>query len=555
MKRLKLFASALTVTLSCLLGLTAQHAFAATKTWTGGGSDNKMTTGANWGGSAPSAGDDLYFPANSTKLTVDNDFTAATSFNSIHFTGAATQSSSYAISGNSMTLVGGIDNAMTGAAADIYQDISLALTLNGTQTFQAANGSLTLSGTLNTGSSALTVTPGANNYILLTGVISGSGALTKAGAGTLSISGANSSYSGSITATAGTLYAGDNSALGATSAGTTISSGADIQIGNCSAMTVDEDITLTGSSSSSDKAKITTGAGCSGAAVDESYGTPAVTGDVSLTGDIALGSNVVWGPLAKKTTLTGALSGNFAISLLSGYAGQLVINSSSNSSQTANGTKTAPVLEITLSDSMPSHTVLVSGSTTITLTGVRGDMTINSGATLKGTGTTGILGILSGATIAPGMSPGCLSTGNLVLAGTYSFELGGTTACTLYDQIKVTGTVTAGGALNISLFNGFKPVVGQKYVIISNDSTDAVSGTFSGLAEGATTTVSGYTFSVSYKGGDGNDVQLTVTAVAPNTGFALLKNNPAITLAAVTGAGLILGVMARRTLKPATRRK
>ena len=38
-------------------------------TWTGGGGDNNWTTAANWGGTAPVAGDDLVFPAGAARLT------------------------------------------------------------------------------------------------------------------------------------------------------------------------------------------------------------------------------------------------------------------------------------------------------------------------------------------------------------------------------------------------------------------------------------------------------------------------------------------------------
>lgn len=101
---------------SSLFVLATPKAFAATETWDGGGSDNNMTTGANWAdNTAPVAGDDLVFPANITDRTVVNDFTAATSFNSITFSGTASQASDYTISGNSMTLVAGISNTMTGS--------------------------------------------------------------------------------------------------------------------------------------------------------------------------------------------------------------------------------------------------------------------------------------------------------------------------------------------------------------------------------------------------------------------------------------------------------
>ena len=44
-----------------------------------------------------------------------------------------------------------------------------------------------------------------------------------------------------------------------------------------------------------------------------------------------------------------------------------------------------------------------------------------------------------------------------------------------------------------------------------DDDTDAVSGTFTGLAENATFTIGLVTYRISYTGGTGNDVVLTVT--------------------------------------------
>ncbi|HZM64179.1 MAG TPA: hypothetical protein VFB59_03540, partial [Candidatus Saccharimonadales bacterium] len=145
MKKFKTFFVAFLLAVSSLFVLATPHAFAATKTWDGGGSDNNMTTGANWNGdSAPTAGDDLVFPANISDKTITNDFSAATSFNSITFSGTASQDSDYTISGNSMTLVGGITHSMTGSFNTIAT-ISMPLILNGTQTFTNA-GNLSLSG-------------------------------------------------------------------------------------------------------------------------------------------------------------------------------------------------------------------------------------------------------------------------------------------------------------------------------------------------------------------------------------------------------------------------
>ncbi|MFG0253535.1 MAG: right-handed parallel beta-helix repeat-containing protein, partial [Rhodopirellula sp. JB053] len=115
-------------------------------------------------------------------------------------------------------------------------------------------------------------------------------------------------------------------------------------------------------------------------------------------------------------------------------------------------------------------------------------------------------------TVEPGSSPGrVVITGNVILDGndTLSIELDGTDSATEYDNLVVTGTVTLGGA-TLDLVRGFSPVPGDSFTLINNDDTDAVSGTFAGIAEGDTVMVSGLPMTVSYSGGTGNDVVLTI---------------------------------------------
>jgi hypothetical protein len=78
------------------------------------------------------------------------------------------------------------------------------------------------------------------------------------------------------------------------------------------------------------------------------------------------------------------------------------------------------------------------------------------------------------------------------------------------SQIDVTGTVTLNGAPLATIPAG-TPAVGQSFTIIRNDGTDPVAGTFAGLPEGAILHAAS-AFRVSYVGGDGNDVVLTVVA-------------------------------------------
>ncbi|MCM2371003.1 tail fiber protein [Aporhodopirellula aestuarii] len=137
--------------------------------------------------------------------------------------------------------------------------------------------------------------------------------------------------------------------------------------------------------------------------------------------------------------------------------------------------------------------------------------------------------------VSPGQSPGVLTvTGNFTFADndTYTFEFDGTAAGTgpgFHDQIDVTGTVTIGtNVAFVSTTTGANtPSAGDELIIIRNDGADAVTGSFSGLAEGATIADflgSGLPASISYVGGDGNDVVLTVggavsVAVSPDSVF------------------------------------
>ncbi len=91
------------------------------------------------------------------------------------------------------------------------------------------------------------------------------------------------------------------------------------------------------------------------------------------------------------------------------------------------------------------------------------------------------------------------------------FTLGGVTPGSGHDQWTVSGGVNLTGAsLSLSIINGFTPTAGTELVLISNDGADAIAGTFSNRSEGEIITVNGRNLRLSYTGGDGNDVTLTV---------------------------------------------
>jgi hypothetical protein len=538
--------------------LMAGTAAAASRTWTGSGSDNNMTTAANWGGTAPVAGDDLDFPTGTgvTQTTVNNDFTAGTSFNSITFSGTYDSDSSnwYTINGNAMTLDAGVNASTTGApgGAMLTSLINVNLTLTADQAFNADGNNYLDIASVNVSSRSL-LTSGDGDVLIES--LAGTGSLTSS-SNTLYLLGANTGYSGAITVTSGVLNVNSPASLGSSS-GVASQNGSELVLGVCgTSTTYPQNLSLAGVSASatdlfpSAKLYLESNCGGFGSGVTESYGWFTYDGAATLTGAISLGSDVTFGAGVTTTTLTGAITGAYHINVLPGWGGKLVVNSSANGSGTINGTYTSGLFIKNLSDSQPSNSVNIFNNTEITIDGTRGIVDVNGGK-LKGHGTVGQLFLYDGS-IDPGDSPGILNTGDLTFqSGALDEELGGT-GSGQFDQLNVTGTVDLGTntVLNVSLVNSFKPVAGNSFIIVRNDGTDPVTGSFKNLAEGATFTASGYVFKISYVGGDGNDVVLTVLSVpsAPNTGlFGLnLPNAWLVLLASLISAASLFFLAYRR---------
>lgn len=152
------------------------------------------------------------------------------------------------------------------------------------------------------------------------------------------------------------------------------------------------------------------------------------------------------------------------------------------------------------------------GTLTVDGTQPQSPILVNSG-TLAGSGTVGHI-YMSGGVVAPGDSgPGILTCSNLnagiSASGIVRMELNGTTPGTGYDQLNVRGTVNlAGVALQPVL--GFTAPTGAQFDLISNDRTDPVLGTFTGLADGKKLYIGGVLYQVNYEfgGKPGNDVAL-----------------------------------------------
>jgi autotransporter-associated beta strand protein len=154
-------------------------------------------------------------------------------------------------------------------------------------------------------------------------------------------------------------------------------------------------------------------------------------------------------------------------------------------------------------------TLIVNGSQPQNAVSVDG-----SGATIGGSGTVGAINVLNG-TIAPGAAPGrstgVLSSGAVVIGpgAAFAVEITDAAAGGGYDQLNVIGGVTITDALLTLTAPAQMLPPTATFPIIDNDGNDAVVGTFAGLPEGATISNNGYQFTISYHGGDGNDVVLT----------------------------------------------
>ena len=153
---------------------------------------------------------------------------------------------------------------------------------------------------------------------------------------------------------------------------------------------------------------------------------------------------------------------------------------------------------------------------------------VNAGARLQGVGTVGPVFVSGNSTIAPGSSPGILTCSNFnssAGSGRLQVELNGTAPGSGYDQLNVRGTVRLTGVtLNASL--GFASAVGQQFMIINNDGADAVTGTFTGLPQNSSLYMGGEQFTISYTGGTGNDVVLTRLVTPPRPVLAIEKAPP-----------------------------
>ncbi|MBA4180050.1 MAG: hypothetical protein C0506_05620 [Anaerolinea sp.] len=521
-----------------------------TRIWTGNGADNNWMTAANWDSGVPANNDTLVFPPVANRKSNTNNFPPSTFFFDIRFTG-----SGYTLGGNVLRIdglvindattgintinlalvgVGGVDvtagtlrmngghnysgptNVRTGAELIAGSDGSFGSPAGGTTV--AAGGTISLLSGVQIASEVLTIGGGPasvvrapdqafwNGNIVLSGVltefnligsffvggiISGpnTASLMKSGPGYLVLNAANTYLGGTIVAE-GVVRARSLGALA-----TSVVPGATLEL--------DDDTHLLS------EPVFLKGAGVDGQGALRSSGSPTSAYNVTLDGPTAIGA------LYSNTTLTLP-------------AGLKQVDGTATLSKVGPGT-----LFLNGAGSFVGEITVVEGALSVNVggSGIPNNVVVRDEGRVRGSGE--VAGLeLRGGEGRPGVgtSPASFTVNGILTldsASRLTFDIDGLTAGTQYSRFDVSGSVTLGGA-TLAVDLGFTPKVGDTFAIIQKVNAGAIVGTFAGLPEGATFTVDGVVFTISYKfpSGTGNDVAITVTGLASSDLSVELAGSP-----------------------------
>jgi outer membrane autotransporter protein len=413
--------------------------------------------------------------------------------------------------------IGGLNPITTGAGA--YQ-----FNLGG-GTIQVIGSALTtnINATLTAGSTSTIDTNGLG--ATFSGVLSGTGALAKVGAGTLVLSGVNA-YAGGTTISGGVLQATNNSSVGTgavTLDGGAFQAGADgLAFANNFALTGAVSNTIDTQAYSLTLSGAVSGAGGFtklGSGVLTLSGAGAYAGATFVdAGTLQAGAVNAFAPASAFTVASGATldlnSFNQTIGSLSG-AGAVTLGAATlttggdGTSKTFSGgiTGAGGLIKTGAGALILSGDSAYTGPTTVDagVLDVNGSLasavTVESGAMLKGDGAVGGLSINNGGVVAPGNSIGTLTVNGAVsfaAGSTYQVEVN---AAGQSDKIAATGAATlSGGAVQVLAQPGvYAPQT--KYTILT---AAGVTGTFAGVA-------SNFAFLTPTLSYDPNDVFLTLS--------------------------------------------
>lgn len=411
----------------------------------------------------------------------------------------------------------------------------------------ASVSTVTLSGRL--APASVTVNNTTNTYTLSgvdgTADITGSGSLTKTNGGTLIITSAQTN-TGATAVNGGIVDVGNGGATGALGSGAiSVGVGGELVFNRNNAFTVSNTISGAGLVTKKGAGRMTVNGNSAAGVVHWNF-TGTGNGDIGFTSAAAIGgtdSDITLAPNAVGAIFFFTTGNTSDVDMDLGSGSVLTLNGSTGFTNTYSGvisgagaiTKVsgetlnlAGINTYTGPTTITAGTLVVSGS-------LSGSAVTVNGGTLAGDGPIGAVTLNAAGLIAPGSSPAILATGNATLnGGTLALELNGATAGTGYDQLSVTGSVAFSANTPLTLSLGYDPVDGVDFfTIVANDAADAVSigsGLFSfagnPLSEGEQFTAGVQDFTISYAGGDGNDV--VVTAVPEPASAAMLLGGLAL---------------------------
>ena len=360
--------------------------------------------------------------------------------------GAALQLQGGIAVGTEALSLSGTGVSADGALRNISGDNSWAgaISLAAASRINSDAGTLTVSGTITATNQDLTV-GGAGHTTLNGSIGTGSGTLTKDGNGTLTLFG-NSTYSGTTTINAGIVNLRHDSALGSTGVGTTVVSGATLQLQNNITVGAEAlSLTSTGfggagalqnvNGTNSYGGAITVGAG--GTRINSDSGT------LTLAGNITLGAETLTVGGAGNTTQSAIISGTGG--LTKDGAGILLLSGANSYSGAT--TISAGTLRLNASERINNLSAV----------------SVAGGATFDVNGNTETIGSLAG-TGSVTLGSGMLTTGGNDANTTFSGTLTGTGASSLTKA--GTGTMTIGS--NIGFGGDLNLTAGTLQFDVSN---------------------------------------------------------------------------------------
>src|SRR3989442_10766599 len=382
--------------LLALLTLAPRGA-AQTFTWTGAQNPN-WKTNANWlGCAAPTGngGQNLVFPSGASNLSTNNNINTS-KFNSITISG-----SGYTLGGSAITLGAGClaDSSIAGT-----NTVNLATTFAATRTVTVSNAGTTLT---------------------ITGVISGAGGLTKAGAGTVTL-GAENTYTRVTTINAGTIAVAADAGLGTAPAvappGKLPFGGGPLRTTASFTLAANRGIALTGAGtiSTNPGTTLTYGGIIAGASplTKAGTGTLIVSGANTYTGATAISAGTL------QLGATNAVPSGSAVTVSGGAIFDLrgfsdAIGSLAGAGTVTTGAAGAVVLTAGGNNSSTTFSgVIQNGSGTVALTKTgTGTLTLSGTNTYTGVTTINAGTIAIAADVALGTAPAVPTPGRLTFGG------------------------------------------------------------------------------------------------------------------------------------------